>query len=72
MDFADVFSGLGKAYSDYNATKQATANAKAAEMAYQTSVNNASLSQKLAGNKTILVAIGGVVAVIVAFFIFKK
>ncbi len=68
MEFTDLLqSGFG-AWSDYNKTKQESAKADQAQLNYQSSLNLASISQ----NKTVMIGIAGVVAVIVAFFIFKK
>lgn len=78
---ADFFEGttlkslLGTAsgvWSDYNTTKQAKSLAESEQLKYQASLNNLSAQSILANNKTKIAIIGGAVAVIVAFFVFKK
>lgn len=72
MTFSEVFGGALGAWSDYNKTQQEASKAEAAQQNYQASLNQATLAQKLSNNKTIITAIIGVGAVIVAYFIFKK
>ena len=72
MTFSEVFGGALGAWSDYNKTQQEASKAEAAQQNYQESLNQATLAQKLSNNKTIITAIIGVGAVIVAYFIFKK
>ena len=72
MTFSEVFGGALGAWSDYNKTQQEASKAEAAQQNYQASLNQATLAQKLSNNKTIITAIIGVGAVLVAYFIFKK
>ena len=72
MTFSEVFGGALGAWSDYNKTQQEASKAEQAQQNYQASLNQATLAQKLSNNKTIITAIIGVGAVIVAYFIFKK
>ena len=72
MTFSEVFGGALGAWSDYNKTQQEASKAEAAQQNYQASLNQATLAQKLSNNKTIITAIIGIGAVIVAYFIFKK
>lgn len=72
MTFNEVFGGVLGAYSDYNKTKQEASKAEQAQQNYQASLNQATLAQTLSKNKTIIAAIIGIGAVLVAYFIFKK
>lgn len=72
MTFSEVFGGALGAWSDYNKTQQEASKAEAAQQNYQASLNQATLAQKLSNNKTIITAIIGIGAVLVAYFIFKK
>lgn len=72
MTFSEVFGGALGAWSDYNKTQQEASKAEQAQQNYQASLNQATLAQKLSNNKTIITAIIGIGAVIVAYFIFKK
>lgn len=72
MTFSEVFGGALGAWSDYNKTQQEASKAEQAQQNYQASLNQATLAQRLSNNKTIITAIIGVGAVIVAYFIFKK
>jgi type IV secretory pathway VirB10-like protein len=68
MDFSSFLSSGFQAWSDYNTTKQEAYKADQAQQNYQSSLNLANI----ASSNTIKIAIAGVVAVVVAFFIFKK
>jgi hypothetical protein len=68
MDFSSFLTSGFQAWSDYNTTKQEAYKADQAQQNYQSSLNLANISS----NKTIMLGIAGAVAVIVAFFIFKK
>lgn len=72
MTFSEVFGGALGAWSDYNKTQQEASKAEQAQQNYQASLNQATLAQKLSNNKTIIAAIIGIGAVLVAYFIFKK
>lgn len=72
MDFTDILGAASGAWNSYNQTQQSKANAEAEQMKYQASLNNLSVQSILANNKTKLAIIGGIVAVIIAFFVFKK
>lgn len=72
MTFSEVFGGALGAWSDYNKTQQEASKAEQAQQNYQASLNQATLAQKLSNNKTIITAIIGIGAVLVAYFIFKK
>lgn len=72
MDFADILNTASGAWSSYNQTQQSKNNAEAEQMKYQASLNNLSAQSILSNNKTKLAVIGGIVAVIIAFFVFKK
>lgn len=72
MTFSEVFGGALGAWSDYNKTQQEASKAEQAQQNYQASLNQASLTAKLAQNKTIITAIIGAGAVLIAYFIFKK
>ena len=72
MTFNEVFFFFLGAYSDYNKTKQEASKAEQAQQNYQASLNQATLAQTLSKNKTIIAAIIGIGAVLVAYFIFKK
>ncbi|MDE6886175.1 MAG: hypothetical protein K2P17_03965 [Helicobacteraceae bacterium] len=72
LSFSDVFNGAVGAWSDYNATKQEALKADAAQQNYQASLNQATLAQTLAKNKTTLALIIGGVVILVAFFMFRK
>ena len=66
MTFREVFGGALGAWSDYNKTQQEASKAEAAQQNYQASLNQATLAQKLSNNKTIITAIIGIGAVLVA------
>ena len=72
MTFNEVFGGVLGAYSDYNKTKQEASKAEQEQQNYQASLNQTTLAQTLSKNKTIIAAIIGIGAVLVAYFIFKK
>lgn len=72
MDFSDILNTASGAWNSYNQTQQSKANAEAEQMKYQASLNNLSAQSILAGNKTKIAIIGGIVAVVIAFFVFKK
>lgn len=68
LNFKDMLTtGVG-AYGEYEKSQQARAEADRAQMEYQASQNMVSLAK----SNYVKLAIGGAVAVIVAFFIFKK
>lgn len=68
MDFGSFLSKGFDAWSSYNTTKQESYKADQAAQNYQSSLNLANIAK----SNTTKIAIAGVVAVIVAFFIFKK
>ena len=72
MDFSDVFNGALGAWSDYNKTQQEASKAEQAQQNYQASLNQATLAQKLANNKTLIACIVGGVVLCVAYLIFRK
>lgn len=72
MDLNQLVSdGIG-AFTSYQNQKTAAANAAAAQQNAQAALNNASLINSLNKNKTTLAVIGGAVAIVVAYFMFKK
>lgn len=72
MEFSDVFNGALGAWSDYNKTQQEAHKAEQAQQNYQASLNQATLAQKLANNKTLMAVIVGGVVLCVAYLIFRK
>lgn len=60
------------AWASYNNAKAAASQADAAQQQAQASLNSANLASTLANNKTKLMIIGGVVAVLIAFIMFRR
>lgn len=72
MDLSDLIGSGINAYSSYNEQKTAAKNAEAAQMNAQAALNSANASSILSNNKTKIALIAGGVAIIVAFFMFKR
>ena len=72
MDFSTILNTASGAWNSYNQTQQSKNNAEAEQLKYQASLNNLSAQTLLSNNKTKLAIIGGIVAVVIAFFVFKK
>lgn len=58
------------AYASYNNQKAEASKADQAQQNAQASMNNANIMATISKNKTTLAIVGGVVAVVVAYFLF--
>lgn len=72
MDLNSLVENGFQAYNSYANQKTAQAQADAAQQNAQAALNNASIINSLNKNKTTLAIIGAVVAIIVAYFMFKR
>ena len=72
LTIGDVFGGALSAYNANLAYKQSAKTADAAQQNAQAALNQATATQLLTKNKTTIAVIIGVVAVVVAWFMFKK
>lgn len=68
LKLKDILNTGAGVYSEYEKTKQEAAKTDAAQMNYQASLNLANFGKA----EYIKLAIAGVAAVLIAFFIFKK
>lgn len=68
LKLKDILNTGAGAYGEYEKSRQEAAKADAAQKNYQASLNLANMSKA----NLFKLAIAGVVAVLVAFFIFKK
>lgn len=68
LKLKDILNTGAGVYSDYEKSKQSAKEAESAQMNYQASQN----MLKMNNGNLVKLAIGGAVAIIVAFFIFKK
>lgn len=72
-NFINTAIGGGiSAWNSYQNQKAEAARADQAQQNAQAALNSANLANTLAKNKTTLIAIGGVVAVLIAFIMFRK
>lgn len=72
-NFINTTIGGGiSAWNSYQNQKAEAARADQAQQNAQAALNSANLANTLAKNKTTLIAIGGVVAVLIAFIMFRR
>lgn len=72
-NFINTTIGGGlNAWASYNNQKAEAAKADQAQQNAQAALNSANLANSLAQNKTKLVIIGGIVAVLIAFIMFRR
>lgn len=72
LDLNQLLNNGINAYTSYNQQKAEASKADQAQQNAQASLNNANMLAQLSKNKTTLAIVGGVVAVIVAYFLFGR